>query len=91
MSRALKDYHFDDLLYRGAESVDVEREVVRATLEPWDFDWDVFGDGSRECWRVSLWGMPYQPLGKPEVKELALMATAVFPFDTTLVLGEREA
>ena len=89
MSGKLKDYHFDDLLYRGAESIDTERKVVRATVELWDTDWEIF-EGVRECWRVSLWGKAYQPLGKPEIKELALMATAVFPFDTTLVLGERE-
>lgn len=89
MSRELKDFHGDDLLYRGAESVDMEREVVRVTVELWDTDWEIFDDGTRECWRVSLWGKAYQPLGKPEVKELALMATAVFPFETTLVLGER--
>jgi hypothetical protein len=39
--------------------------------------------GTRDHWRVTLWG-------ERQGKSLELLASALFPFDVVLVLGERE-
>jgi hypothetical protein len=76
MRRKLKDYHSDVLLYRNGQC-DTEREVVKTAVEYWDTDDQVYG--TRDHWRVTLWG-----------ENLELLASALFPFDVVLVLGERE-
>lgn len=80
MRRKLKDYYSDVLLYRNGQH-DTEREVVKARVDYWDTDDQVYG--TRDHWRVTLWG-------ERQGKSLELLASALFPFDVVLVLGEKE-
>ena len=80
MRRKLREYHHYVLLYRNGQ-IDTEREVVKTAVEYWDTDDEVYG--TRDHLRVTLWG---ERQGKP----LELLASALFPFGVTLVLGERE-
>jgi hypothetical protein len=76
MRRKLKEYHSDVLFYRNDQR-NTEREVVKAAVEYWDTDDEV--NGTRDHWRVTFWG-----------ENSELMASALFPFDVVLVLGEHE-